>query len=142
MSDYHVIVCTPAGRYRYYDSFRERETAKSYAVYYANRGGTTYVTSSVALAVLVMASLAPMTHSGFEAEVLSAQGYGAKTARFLPRNSDGCPWCEYDGKPRRNPDSSEYRCLCPHCGKVSHLDAWYVKHRGRGGGYTWFTEGG
>lgn len=142
MSDYHVIVCTPAGRYRYLDSFQEWKTAKSYALYYACRGGTTYLTNSAPLAIRFMTRLAPMSLEEFEGEVAEARHGDKKVARFLPQNKDGCPWCNYNGKPMRNPDSSEYKCLCPHCGMVSHLDAWYMKHRGRGGGHTWFTEGG
>ena len=138
--EYYVIVCTPAGRYSYLNSFRDWAMAKSHAIYYAHRGGTIYLTNSAPLAVQFMASTSPTTFEKFEAMVREARRHGSKVARFLPLSKDGCPWCNYADKPKRNNYSIECRCLCPRCGEASHMDAWYMKHRGTDGGHTWFTE--
>ncbi len=144
--NYHVVVCTLAGQYRYLDSYETWAAAKAQCIYYAHRGGTVYVTDNAALAVRFMASLTPNTHTEFNDAVVVARRSGSKVHRFAPRFNDCCPWCEYDGKPKRNcaatVATSEYKCLCPHCGEVSELDAWYVKYRGRDLVRNWFTEGG
>lgn len=136
--NYHVVVCTLAGRYRYLDSYETWAVAKSHCVYYAHRGGTVYMTDNATLALQFMANLTPTTHSEFIDAVEAAQHRGAKVQRFTPRYKDCCPWCSYDGRPKRNRDLL-YQCKCPHCGEVSEKDAWFIKYQGMPG-KTWFNQ--
>ena len=136
--NYHVIVCTLAGRYRYLDSYETWAAAKSHCVYYAHRGGTVYVTNSAPLAMRFMASDTPTSHIEFSDAVDAVRRRGFKVQQLPPRYKNCCPWCEYEGNPKRSKDPW-VPCLCPHCGELSERDAWFLKYQGRVG-YTWFNE--
>ncbi len=136
--NYHVVVCTLAGRYRYLDSYETWAAAKSSCVYYAHRGGTSYITNSAPLAMRFMASDTPTSHIEFDDAVDAVRRRGFKVQQLPPRYKDCCPWCEYEGRPKRSKDPW-VPCLCPHCGELSERDAWFLKYQGRAG-YTWFNE--
>jgi len=135
--NYHVVVCTLAGRYRYLDSYETWAAARSHCVYYAHRGGTTYMTNSAVLALRFMANLTPTSYSEFEVAIDEARSTGYKVQRFTPRRKDCCPWCEYDDKPKKSGNPIT-QCMCPRCGESSEKDAWFIKYQGTPG-KTWFN---
>lgn len=136
--NYHVVICTLAGRYRYLDSYETWAAAKSNCVYYAHRGGTAYITNNAPLAMRFMASDIPTSHIEFSNAVDAVRRRGSKVQKVPPRCKNCCPWCEYDGSPKRSRDPW-VQCLCPRCGELSEKDAWFLKYQGRTG-YTWFNE--